>query len=467
MEIAASDSDSSRPLQLVSMMYEQPLRDISEDELASLPDTFQPPVFPLPPDILYAIFLLSLPEDPLNFPTTVSHVCSEWRGVALQASALWTQIIVKNPCTAATIDKTAAWITRSGQNLIDIEIEDAFYANKDSMTPSILAVILPAVHRWRSLKIGPRCMVDLPADAHRKMYSWLRDISAPQLQVLDVGTIFTVDAFTRMRPYELTRLHAPNLRRLAIRGSSFDWGDSPLLQGLDYLTVDHSCSWSEDSYSVALRQAPRLRTLEVYQYSAHYHISTFWLTRPVTPQLHSSLSCLSIAPLIFCNILPAFDLPALECLSLLGEPWHEYLTPQPIASYHSQVPQLRRITFVEAGDWSPSGQVLPCISTFSEFHSITTIAIRGQTFQPGSVLGQILDSAPPTIDTVILEDCTLDGCSDCVRKMVGSRMKAGAMRLRSLKLYGQQDVAEVFTEEDLGWLKLNVPEFLMDVWMVD
>lgn len=469
MEIAGSDIDSSRLLQLASVRHKLSPRDISEDVpagAASVQVASGPPIFLLPPDILYIIFLLSLHEDPLNLPTTISHVYSRWREVALQASTLWTQITFKHPCTAATIDKNAAWITRSGKVLLNIEIEDAFHAYKDAMMPSIVAGIVPAVHRWRTLKIGPRSIVDLPAGAHQAMYGWLRGISAPQLQVLDAGTIFEANPFKSTAPYELGPVHAPNLHRLGIRGSSFSWWDSRLLQGLDRLMVDHSCTWMSYSYWHVLRQAPHLRTLEVYEYSP-WTLLGMSITRPLTPQLHNSLSCLSIAPVIFFNILPAFHLPALESLSLLGEPFPEYHSPAPIAPYRSHVPQLRRVTVVEAGDWSPAGQVLRYISIFSEFHSISTIAIRGQAFESGSVLSHILDVAPPTTDSVILEDCTLDGCSGCLRKMVESRMKEGATRVRSLRLYGQQEVSEVFTKEDAEWLEMNVPEFLTDVRMGD
>ncbi|KAJ7164785.1 hypothetical protein C8R43DRAFT_1232897 [Mycena crocata] len=143
------------------------------------------PILELPPELVCEIFLRCLPPphagvlpSSLTAPLLLTHVCSQWRVIALSLPQLWTSLSVAavlaanpKPGLLALID---LWVARAGSCLLSISI---LLENEDypilwqEMTRGIacgpvLHKLRHSSHRWRELEIVRR-VDDFPALLHR------------------------------------------------------------------------------------------------------------------------------------------------------------------------------------------------------------------------------------------------------------------------------------------------------------
>ncbi|KAJ7641191.1 hypothetical protein FB45DRAFT_737567, partial [Roridomyces roridus] len=93
-------------------------------------DTYKYPVLTLPNEIVSEIFMHFLPPYPtcprlagLGLPTSLTHICREWREIALATPKLWQAF-----CTVYTANKAEqtrvmeTWLDRSGSCPLSIQM---------------------------------------------------------------------------------------------------------------------------------------------------------------------------------------------------------------------------------------------------------------------------------------------------------------------------------------------------------
>ncbi|KAH9484845.1 hypothetical protein JR316_0001747 [Psilocybe cubensis] len=160
-----------------------------------------PPNYILPPEILNEIFLLALPHAKRGnydaLPTedhtavAVSQTCKFWRQVALESSALWTEIyiqllVIQMPqggqdrvVTFPRLDVVDLWLERSKQRPLTIVVDGA---SSDWQLPELLSRLLREIHRWRNVdfQIGnlDKCVLGALQDP----------ICAPKLEAFSLRT---------------------------------------------------------------------------------------------------------------------------------------------------------------------------------------------------------------------------------------------------------------------------------------
>ena len=79
-----------------------------------------------------------------------THVCRYWREVFTSYSSLWTKLDLSN------VDKTRTYIQRSGTAPLEINLIDNKYArgfNEDDFLKGVFSVVLPHIHRLKSVSV--------------------------------------------------------------------------------------------------------------------------------------------------------------------------------------------------------------------------------------------------------------------------------------------------------------------------
>ncbi|KAJ7604215.1 hypothetical protein FB45DRAFT_1070678 [Roridomyces roridus] len=120
-------------------------RGLHEQKLAE----YAYPVLSLPNEIVSEILIQSLPSYPAcpplkgpSSPTSLTHICRQWRDIALATPQLWRAI----PLRASSDDKTPRdWLERSGSCPLSIKMESDEQAR---LHPQTLAAILLHHERW-------------------------------------------------------------------------------------------------------------------------------------------------------------------------------------------------------------------------------------------------------------------------------------------------------------------------------
>ena len=228
-----------------------------EVEIYSLPDHILMEVF--------SILTFSSDESRLHAPSTLSHVSSRWRTVALNASSLWTFIVVTFPFAAGQIARAKAGLKRSNGQPIDVHIdvrdpEWTWELDEDQhpMRPIFMVDIMqwlgPSHPRWRSLTV----LTDTWTPMHIFLGYSTMFSSLPKLEQLSLNRC---NSFTGLPdapcpvpsdPIELFggNAHLPRLRHVTLAG----------------VHVNYSCTGFEGLISLDLRHqqysvSPTIRQL--------------------------------------------------------------------------------------------------------------------------------------------------------------------------------------------------------------
>ncbi|KAK7033404.1 hypothetical protein R3P38DRAFT_3186940 [Favolaschia claudopus] len=84
-------------------------------------DSYKYPVLTLPNEIVGEIFLDFLPPYPEpppllgeDSPTILTHICRQWREIALTTPALWRSIDLRDVSVEAATSLACSWLERSG-----------------------------------------------------------------------------------------------------------------------------------------------------------------------------------------------------------------------------------------------------------------------------------------------------------------------------------------------------------------
>ena len=297
------------------------LQQAIDDEIKSLEESIRAlksrrnthsPVSSLPPEVFAAIFtFVCLPGVPSSGGNPgqnltrlhISHVCQQWRGIALDQPLLWSHINFNT-------------LSSAGASEILIRAKSV---------PLYLEARVSHPY-WRKVEIGifqkelqslvPRiCHLSIRADRPQLLHSTLKGLvsPAPTLEYLSVS----VDAEKISIPDNLFNGCTPRLFCLELCDCNINW-KSPLLKGLKYLDIRRLSEDARPELAVwldALCELPQLQALTLHSASPIAPPSPFDVERTLTL---SALTLLDIAASAWdCALaLAHLDLPALTCLRL-------------------------------------------------------------------------------------------------------------------------------------------------------
>ena len=131
------------------------------------------PIDRLPNELLMQIFKLSVHESGLE----LAGVSRRWRDVILHCPGLWITIIVEE---RMSLLKLKTHVARSSESLLDIEIQ----LRKEPSLNTVLDVLIPCAHRWRSLVI--HCFND---DLLKNMLTTTKCTTYPSLTHLSIRSV--------------------------------------------------------------------------------------------------------------------------------------------------------------------------------------------------------------------------------------------------------------------------------------
>ncbi|KAK7052180.1 F-box domain-containing protein [Favolaschia claudopus] len=122
-------------------------------------DSYKYPVLTLPNEILSEVFIHFLPTypEPPPFlgnlsPTTLTHICHQWREIALTTPALWRAIDLRDFTAELAASLAPLWLERSGCLPLSIRTPDSEVYYYDDF-PSIFGVLIPHRARWQQLDL--------------------------------------------------------------------------------------------------------------------------------------------------------------------------------------------------------------------------------------------------------------------------------------------------------------------------
>lgn len=187
----------------------------------------------LPFEILALIFAIGAEED-IQLPTTVSHVCKQWREIALRSPSLWRRISL-SPHERLWRER----IDRARTCTLDVELlpwrklKGGARRSQDLNAYTVqwyMYLVLPFIQRWRSL--------DLLFTDYQP-YLWrgaLAGCGSPAPELEELSLVYRLNDSTE--EFLLFSEYAPRLRRLTVDGIRLSW--SPRLFGnLVYLDYTH------------------------------------------------------------------------------------------------------------------------------------------------------------------------------------------------------------------------------------
>lgn len=243
----------------------------------------------LPDNILadiFSVLTVSSNESRLYDPTTLSHVSSRWRAVALSASSLWTFIVVTFPLAAGQIARAKAALARSKDRPIDVHIdirdpdwswesdEDQHQMRSVSVV-EIMEWLGPSHPRWRSLTVLTDTWVPMHTFlAYSTMFS-----SLPKLERLSLNRC---NAFAGLPdapdpvPSDPVGLfdgnaHLPKLRHVALAGVHINYSCTGFkgLLSLDLRHQPHKVSPTTRQLRQLFHASPGLKTLSLVALNPH------------------------------------------------------------------------------------------------------------------------------------------------------------------------------------------------------
>lgn len=187
----------------------------------------------LPFEILGLIFALGAEEDS-QLPVTVSHVCRQWRDIALYTPSLWRRVSL-SPHEHLWRER----IHRARAHPIDVELKPwrtlrgGTKRSQDLNAYTVqwyMYLVLPFIHRWKSLDIF---------FTDHSPYLWraaLAGCGSPAPELEELSLVYRFNDNTQ--EFLLFAEQAPLLRRLTVDGIRLVW--SPRLYGnLTFLDYSH------------------------------------------------------------------------------------------------------------------------------------------------------------------------------------------------------------------------------------
>ena len=211
--------------------------------LPTLPRELQP-IGRLPNELLSYIFLLIVNDPAENHlcALTISHVCLQWRQLALLNGALWARIVLTFPISDRKISCANTWLSRSSTSPLDIllDVRDPEWGWKEDdhkfrleHMQSIMQMLITHVERWQ--------IVEMIADTWAPICTFLwHSRKAKAAPVLEKLSLSRCNAYftSRDQTFQPASLRRPiklfgdialgRLREVSLVGVHIDWSDPPL-----------------------------------------------------------------------------------------------------------------------------------------------------------------------------------------------------------------------------------------------
>ena len=190
-------------------------------------------IYRLPVELLSHVFVLGSEDDP-DFPITVSHVCRNWRHIALHTPSLWRRITLNS--------NEYMWrerIRRARACSLDIHllpwtIAQSGLLRSQTLNPYTvnwyMHIVLPYLYRWRSLEM---------VFPEYTPYLWkaaLAGCTSPAITLQDISLVYRLNDDTQ--EFHLFSGLAPCLRRVKVDGIRLAWSPS-LFANLTFLDYTH------------------------------------------------------------------------------------------------------------------------------------------------------------------------------------------------------------------------------------
>jgi hypothetical protein len=343
------------------------------------------PIDSIPPEIIGKFFgwgkrfSMDARYDPTNqassynFELAVSHVNRRLRDVAIGTSLLWTDIDLS---LLKSADALATYLKRSKSLPLDIRLG----AHGSVALGKLLDILIPQIHRWRSLSVGSQCKGHVGA-----LFIRLRDMQAPSLEHFSIyasgqghlngfSPEVLIDgapalSFVRLGNNALSSLCPPltSIVTLHIDQTSSEWqaGGMPPF-GIDY-----------DQLRQVLIASPSLANLSI---SGDVITQAMW--PPANPENEipmpalRSLRIRGITGSVYCGILLNISAPGLKSLTLKGvfDRDLEQLSDSPqMTPPRHKFPALRSLTVCDfqctGAAYLQLSTAFPEITQFTSLHS--------------------------------------------------------------------------------------------------
>ena len=316
------------------------------------------PILNLPIEIMcrmfelahHASFVEGVPENPL-IEVTISHVCTEWRSVALSFQTLWSNFRynVSELPKRIPIDRLVAYLKRSGSHLLDLHFtfsESVLCEGSQALFYSMLENTISHVDRWRRFSLFSD--VDVPMQGFSDRLQWLK---APNLQYLTMCPSSSDPEggpdSDRLAPSVLLG-GAPKLFYVRVDGTSFRNYFPPLSNVTVLRLEDETDAWTFGSFSMFLEilALPSLSSLSIV--GQH-----FW--EPESPQT-SKITMNSLKHLRYGedftfigHFLPFLVAPLLETLIIKRVTLR--LIPNPLPKFLRPFSNLHSLELIECPDY--------------------------------------------------------------------------------------------------------------------
>ncbi|PCH39781.1 hypothetical protein WOLCODRAFT_161867 [Wolfiporia cocos MD-104 SS10] len=295
------------------------------------------PISALPPEILAKIFIACVDEPESGFTRgrcariRLTHVCSHWRSVALQSSALWTDLAL--PAAPALVQEFLAR-SKSLPLRLYVYSEDYHFSLDGSIAsmfqdchPSLYESMASILKEMPMSRIRTIRMKAVSPASSRRLYDNL-DGPAPLLESVELDNRTPYQSITATSsglplPPFMHNGHPERLRRLVLKHHPFRWIDIASYS-LGHLTI--SCNLTPagkgnhmQDFLHAIESMPLLETLDMENAIPSLPSSMTELPRPTSiiplTRLHS-MRLSDISSSNCANILNHFSFPALSTLNL-------------------------------------------------------------------------------------------------------------------------------------------------------
>ena len=235
----------------------------------------------LPNELLSYIFFLIVNDPPENHLSalTISHICLQWRQVALSNGALWARIVLTFPISDRKLSRANTWLSRSSTSPLDIlvDVRDPEWGWKEDdhnfrleHMQSIMQLLITHVERWQ--------IVEMRADTWAPICTFLwNSRKARAAPVLEKFSLSRCNAYftSRDQTFQPASLRRPiklfgdialgRLREVSLVGVHIDWSDPPL-KNLTHLVFQyhaHDVMPTLEQFQKILLACPTLLHLSV------------------------------------------------------------------------------------------------------------------------------------------------------------------------------------------------------------
>ncbi|KAF8879605.1 hypothetical protein BD779DRAFT_1147447 [Infundibulicybe gibba] len=197
----------------------------------------------IPVEIIQRIFL-ELCSQSTRFPLRrdeprliVTHVCSQWRAIALSTPILWANFSIYVWDSCLPLCPIRAWISRSGQSTLSFKL---YNSTRDSET--VINFVFPIIHRCSLLKLHLNTttlnrLLTLPLNSLCALQSMTLLIEGNAPDIIPFSTAF--QPCPELRKFSLTAFMGP--KPLKIANFNVPWHQLTILR-LDSSSISaHEC----------------------------------------------------------------------------------------------------------------------------------------------------------------------------------------------------------------------------------